>query len=146
MANVIYAGNARNSDYRPVTTEGVCLDAMLPGTQVVQTAAGIATDTDTAAATNKELLISNKNEMQTRSVNEPWAVGENMVVLRPLSGDFINVRVLAGNNITSLGVALVQTGVGQFRLATATDEAGQVFSDEIVNVTADNTLVRVRVA
>jgi hypothetical protein len=72
--------------------------------------------------------------------------GENMVALQGLSGQFFNVLVATGQNITRAGVPLSSNADGTLKIA-ATDGTEKIlcFSDEIVN-TAAVTLVRVRFA
>ncbi len=143
---VIYVGPADSAESKPLKVEGIAQDAVVPGTLVAQSSAGLSTSAAAATAFSQQMLVADKDEHRTRSVDDPWTVSESMVAIAPRSGEFLNVLVASGNNITSPGIPLTRNGSGLFAIA-ATDGTEQIlcYSDEIINVTA-NALVRVRVA
>lgn len=146
--NTIYVGPAGENNSKPLKIEGVCLTAsLLPGTVVDQVATGLQANANAATVFAQELLVADKNELQTKLVSEAWTQNENMVAIKARSGDILNVLVADGNNITSKGTGLALNGSGLLAIA-ATDGTEQVmcYADEIVNVSGADALVRVRVA
>lgn len=143
---VIFVGPADGSEHKPLNVEGVAVSAVLPGTVVKQLATGLDTNDIAATVFGQLLLVADKDQQRTKSVDDPWIINENMVAIQPRSGEFINVLVASGNNITSRGVALSRNGAGLLKIA-AIDGSEEIVahSDEIVNVTAD-ALVCVRKA
>ena len=142
----IYVGPADDANHKPLNVEGVALSASLPGTVMAQEATGLTGSTSVATVFGQQLLVADKDQQRTRSVDTPWTINEGMVAIAPRSGEFVNVYVAAGNNILSAGVALSRDGAGKLKIA-ATDGTEEIvaFSDEIINVTAD-ALVRCRIA
>lgn len=144
---VIFVGPADGSDHKPLNVEGVALSAAtLPGTVVQQTATGIQDNAIAATVFGQQLIVADKDQQRTKSVDDTWTQNENMVAIAPRSGEFVNVLVASGNNITTRGTALSRNGAGLLKIAV-TDGTEEIvgYADEIVNVTAD-ALVRVRVA
>ena len=149
---VIYVGPADGANSKPLHLEGVSLTAsLLPGTVVEQVATGLQANAAAATLFGQELIVADKNELMSKSVDDVWTQNENMVAVRPRSGDFVNVLVATGNNIVSRGTPLSLNGAGLLRIAITpatvgvTSEQVLCYSDEIIDVTA-NALVRVRVA
>jgi hypothetical protein len=143
----IYVGPAESGECQPLQLEGICAEAgILPGMLVQQAAANAGLEiNDTAAITsfNKPVLIANRNELMSRNVDEAWTLNDNMQSLKPRSGEFFNVMVASGNNITELGTGLTLDGAGKLTIAANDGTVPVLFhADEIVNVTAD-ALVRV---
>ncbi len=143
---VIYAGPADGQDCKPLKIEGAALAAIAAGSLVASATNGIELDGSAATAFGSSIVVADKDQLRTRSVDDAWTSGENMVAIRGRSGEFLNVIVAAGNNITKKGVALTRNGSGKLQIA-ATDGSEQIlaYSDEVVNVTSD-ALVRVYVA
>lgn len=147
----IYRGPADSSDHKPLSIEGVCLTAsLLPGAVIEQVAAGLQSNTAAATVFGQELLVANKNELQSKSVDDAWTQNENMVGIRLRSGEFANILVAPSQNITARGTPLSLNGSGLLQIAS-TDGTQQIlcYSDEIINTTggpASGTLVSVRVA
>ena len=149
---VIYVGPADGANSKPLHLEGVSLTAsLLPGTVVEQVATGLQANAAAATVFGQELIVADKNELMSKSVDDVWTQNENMVAVKPRSGDFVNVLVAAGNDITAKGVPLSLGGAGLLKIAVtpvtvgATSEQVLCHSDEIINAVA-NALVRVRVA
>lgn len=147
---VIFVGPADGANHKPLNVEGVCLDAMLPGTVVAQSSTGLATSAAAATAFSQQFLVADKDQQRTKSVDDVWTVSENMVAIAPRSGEFVNVLVAATQDITSRGIPLSRNGSGLLAIAL-TDGTHDIvgYSDEIVDTTggpAGGTLVCVRVA
>lgn len=142
---VIYAGPAESGECQPLTVEGIALDAMLPGTVVSIAATGLQTSAVAATVFGQLLLVADKDELRTRAIDEARVVGDSMQAIQGRSGEYLNVLVAAGNNITTRGTALSRNGAGKLKIAL-TDGTEEIvaYSDEVVNVTAD-ALVRVKV-
>lgn len=143
--NVIWVGPADGGNDKPLLIEGQALEDIQPGYLVEETATGIQVNTADATDFGGELLVANKNSLQSRDILEAWASGENVTVVKPRSGEFLNVYVAAPNNITTRGTALTRVG-GLLRPAL-TDGTEKIlcYADEIINVTPGQTLVRVRI-
>lgn len=144
---VIYVGPADGGDHKPLNVEGVALSATtLPGSVMQQTATGLQVNAVAATVFGQQLLVADKDQQRTKSVDTSWTQNENMVAMAPRSGEFYNVLVASGNNITTKGTALSRDGAGKLKIAL-TDGTEEIvaYSDEIVNVTAD-ALVCVRIA
>lgn len=143
----IYVGPADDANHKPLNVEGEALAAILPGTVVEQVATGLQANANAATVFGQELLVADKDQMLTKSVDDAWTINENMVAIKLRSGEFANVLVADGNNITSRGTPLSLNGSGLLKIAL-TDGTEQVlcYSDEIINVSGANALVRVRVA
>lgn len=148
---LIYVGPADGSNHKPLNVEGVAIDAMLPGTIVENVAGGLQTNATAATVAGQEMLVADKDQMRSKSVDDAWTINENMVAIKARSGEFLNVIVAAGNDITSRGVPLSLDGSGKLKIAVnpatvgVTSEQNMAYSDEIINAVAD-TLVRVRIA
>lgn len=146
----IFVGPAEAGTCSPLQAEGICAEAgILPGMLVQQKAANAGlevNDTAAAASFGKAVLIANRNELMSRNVDEAWTLGDNMQALKPRSGEFYNVIVAAGNNITALDTPLTVNGAGKLAIAVTDGTVPVLFnSTEIVNAVAD-TLVTVYVA
>ncbi len=143
---VIYVGPADDANHKPLNIEGVALSASLPGTVMAITAAGLTLNANAATVFGDQLIVADKDQQRTRSVDDVWTLNENMVAIAPRSGEFINILVAAGNDITRRGVALSRNGAGLLQIA-ATDGSEEIvaYSDETINVTAD-ALVCCRIA
>lgn len=147
---LIYVGPADGANHKPLTVEGVCLTAtLLPGTVVEEVAGGLQANANAATVFGQELLVANKDSMRQKAVSTAWVQNENMVAVKARSGEFLNVLVAPGQNITSRGVPLSLNGSGILVIATPATDQIMCYSDEIINTTggpATGTLVRVRAA
>lgn len=132
--------------YSPKAQEGIALDAgILPGSLVDFAATGINQYTDAATVFGGQVLIADYDINAAGDVDTAWTQNESMVS-RALPTDCrANVLVADGNNITSVGTALSSNGDGTLKIA-ATDGTEKVlaYSDEIINVSGADALVRVR--
>ena len=135
---VINAGCGGNKDYHPLKIEGAAVVEIPAGSFVSEVATGI----DLSVADQGELLIADKDEFRTRSVDEPWAIGDNVQAFKARSGEFYNVLFPAGVTVTSgAGIAIDAGGLAKL---AATPAEAVCFADENV-VTTATQLVRIRV-
>lgn len=151
--NKIWVGPADGANAKPLIVEGLVVDDFSAGELLKQTASGLATSDIAATVFGEECLIAQEigagigGDIDTKAT-----VGDTGFAIAVRSGEFVNVRVATGNNITTKGVALSSAGDGQLKIAVTpatvgvTSEQVLFFSDEIINVAADQTLVRVRKA
>lgn len=145
--NTIYVGGAGEHNSKPLKVEGIALGAaILPGQMLEYNATGLDVNGVAATVFGRTPLFADKDELRTKLVTEAWTQNETMQAIQFRSGEFGNVLVASGNNITARGVALSSNGAGLLKIAV-TDGTEEIiaYSDEIVNVTAD-ALVRVKFA
>lgn len=144
----IYLGPADSANYHALRVEGLAVDAILPGALVKQTASGLATSDKAATVFDSQVLIAEEYGAHVdQGVDTAYTIGDTAISVDVRSGEFVNVRVATGNNILAKGTALSSNGDGQFKIAaTGGTEQVLLYADEIVNVTADNTLVKARKA
>ena len=144
----IYVGPAGSSNSKPLNVEGVSLTAaVLPGTVMQQAATGLQLNAVAAAIFGGVLLVADKDQQRTRSVDDAWTQNENMVAIQPRSGEFFNALVADGNNILTRNTPLTRNGAGLLRIAL-TDGSEDIlcYSDEIINVSAGDALVHCKAA
>ena len=147
---VIYAGPADGSNHKPLNIEGIAVSAMLPGTFLKQTTAGLAVNDIAAIIFGEQTIFADKNQQQSKSVDDAWTINENMVALLPRSGEFVNALVATGQTLER-GSPLARNGAGLLKLAVtpatvgATSEEIVGYADETITTSA-TTLVRVRIA
>lgn len=145
----IYAGPAGSG--KPLNIEGVALEAVAPGTVVEQTATGIQANAAAATVFGQELIVADKDQQRSKSVDDAWTIGENMVAIKVRSGERLNALVATGQAISTKGTPLSLNGAGLLKIAVTpasvgtTSEQVLAFADEIITTT-ETTLVRVRVA
>jgi hypothetical protein len=147
---VIYVGPADGSDHKPLNVEGVATEAgILPGAVVDYAAAsaGLELMDDAATVFGKPLLVADKNQMLSKSVDDAWTISENMVAIQPRSGEFLNALVITAQALVK-GTALTRSAATPGALViAATDGTEEIlcYSDEAVTTTVTQ-LVCVRVA
>ena len=150
---VIWVGPADGSNAKPSNVEGLAVAATPPGSVVSQAAAGAGLKLADHAATlfGLPFMVADKDQMRTKSVDDAWTIAENMVAIKPRSGEYINVLVITGQALV-IDTALSMSGTdGALKIAVtpaivgATSEEVLCFVDEVVTTTATQ-LVRVRVA
>lgn len=148
----IFVGPADDANHKPLNVEGKALAATAPGTVMEEVATGLQANANAATVFGQELLVADKDQMRSKSVDDAWAISENMVAIKLRSGEFANVLVADGNNLTARGVPLSLNGSGLLKIAVTpatvgvTSEQVLCYSDEIINVSGADALVRVRVA
>lgn len=144
----IYVGPADGSNAKPDHVEGVATEAgMLPGSVLDYAAAsaGLELMDDAATVFGKPLMVADKDTARSKSVDDAWTINENMVGVRPRSGEVVNALVVTAQALVR-GTALTRSAVTPGALviaAPATDEV-LCYADEIVT-TAATQLVAVRV-
>jgi len=150
---LIYIGPADGSNCRPLNVEGIIITAsVLPGTVLEGSGTSLATNVNPATTFGQELIVADKDQQRSKSVDTVWTQNENIVAIKARSGEFMNVLVADGNDITAQGVPLSLNGAGLLKIAVvpatvgATSEQVLCYSDEIINVSGADALVRIRVA
>jgi len=148
---VIYVGPADGSvNSAPLTVEGIADEAaILPGSVIdyAATSDGFELMDDAATVFGKPLLVANKDEMSSLSVDTAWTQNETMVGLKPRSGELFNVLVITAQALVR-GTALTRSVATPGALIiAATDGTEEVlcYADEVVT-TAATQLVRVSIA
>jgi len=147
----IFVGPADDANHKPLNVEGVALAAIAPGTVVESVATGLQVNASAATLFGQELLVADKDQQRTKSVDDAWTINENMVAIKPRSGEFMNILVATGQTISERGKPLSLNGAGLLKIAVtpatvgATSEQVLAFADEIITTVA-TTLVRVRIA
>jgi hypothetical protein len=147
---VIYVGPADDANHKPLTVEGVATEAgILPGAVLDYAAAsaGLELMDDAATVFGKPLMVANKDEMRSKSVDDAWTINENMVGIKPRSGELVNALVVTAQALV-VGTPLTRSAVTPGALViAATDGTEEIlcFADEIVTTTATQ-LVRVSTA
>jgi len=147
--NMIYIGPADGSNHKPLTEEGVCTEACLPGAVLDYAAAsaGLELMDDAATVFGKPLMVADKDSMRQKSVSTAWTINDNMVAIKPRSGEFLNVLCVTAQALVR-GTPLTRSAVTPGALVIAATNGTEeilCYADEIVTTTATQ-LVRVRVA
>ena len=129
----IFVGPADDANHKPLNVEGIAVDAMLPGTILKQDAAGAGLATNDVAATtfSEQLIIADKDQQRTKSVDDAWTINESMVGLLPRSGEFFNALVVTGQAITKRGTPLARNGAGLLKIAVTPATVGAT-SEQVV--------------
>jgi hypothetical protein len=148
---LIYVGPADGSvNKAPLTTEGIATEAsILPGSVVHYAAAsaGLELADDAATVFGKPLMVANKDEFNSASVDTAWTINETMIAIKPRSGEFLNVSVITAQALV-VGTALTRlAGTPGSLTIAATDGTEEIlcYADEVVT-TAATQLVRVSIA
>jgi len=150
---VIWVGPADGSNAKPSNVEGKAVAATPPGSVISQAAAGAGLKLADHAATlfGIPFIVADKDQMRSKSVDDSWTIAENMVGIKPRSGEYINVLVITGQALV-IDTPLSMSGTaGALKIAVtpaivgATSEEVLCFADEVVTTTGTQ-LVRVRVA
>ena len=136
---VIYVGPADGSNGKPLKVEGLAKAAILPGAPV--SLAADSTGLEVATALDNLLLVADKDQLRSKSVDDAWTIAETMVAIQPRSGEFVNVLVETAQALVR-GTPLTMGTTG---LTTGTEANAVCYADEIVT-TAALELVCVRVA
>ena len=147
---VIYVGPADNANHKPLNVEGVAVAAVAPGTVLKQTTSGLDANDIVATTFGEQLIVADKDQQRSKSVDDAWTINENMVAIAPRSGEFLNALVATGQTLER-GSPLSRNGAGLLKLAVtpatvgATSEEVVAYADETVTTTATQ-LVAVRIA
>ena len=90
-------------------------------------------------------MTIDEGETAGRGIDDITPAGDSREPLQPKSGQLVQLRFAAGNNITNLGMPVTTAAAaGRFALAAAGNKEFAV-TQEIKNVTANDTLVLCRV-
>lgn len=146
---VIWVGPVDGANAKPLNLEGICTEAAAPGSVMdfAASSAGFELMDDAATVFGKPLLVADKDQQRSKSVDDAWTVDENMVVIQPRSGELVNVLVVTAQALVR-GTPLTRSAVTPGALviaATNGTEEVLCYSDEVVTTTATQ-LVRMRVA
>jgi hypothetical protein len=147
---VIYVGPADGSNHKPLNIEGVAVAATAPGTIMKRLATGLAANDIAATTFGEQLIVADKDQQRSKSVDTAWTINENMVAIVPRSGEFINMLIATTQTLIK-GDPIARNGAGLGKLAVTpatvgvTSEEIIAYADEAITTTA-TTLVRVRVA
>ena len=147
---VIFVGPADGSNHKPLNIEGVAIAATAPGTVLERLGTGLQANAIAAIIFGEQLIVADKDQQRSKSVDDNWTIDENMVAITPRSGEFMNILVATGQTLIK-GSPLARNGAGLLKLAVtpatvgATSEEIACFSEEALTTSA-TTLVRVRVA
>jgi hypothetical protein len=143
---VIYVGPADNSNHKPLNVEGMAVGAaILPGSLLKNVATGLDASDIAATVFGQQLIVADKDQQRTKSIDTAWTQNENMVGIALRSGEFANVLVATGQTL-AVGDALSSNADGTLKKAV-TDGTEEIlcYADEAVT-TAAAELVAVRVA
>lgn len=146
---VIYVGPADGANHKPLNIEGVAVAATAPGTVMKRLATGLAVNNIAAIIFGEQLIVADKDQQRSKSVDTNWTINENMVAIAPRSGELMNILVATGQTLIK-GDPLARNGAGLLKLAVtpatvgATSEEIVGFADEAI-VTTATTLVCVRI-
>lgn len=147
---LIWVGPADGANDKPLHVEGKAVAATLPGLIMERVAAGLQINAAAATVFGQELIIADKDQMRSKSVDTAWTINENMVAIHLRSGEFANALVITGQALVR-GTPLSLDGAGHLKIAVtpatvgATSEQVLCYADETVTTTATQ-LVRVRAA
>ena len=81
----IYVGPAEGG--APLNVEAKALAAIAPGTVVEEVATGLQANANAATVFGQELLVADKDQMRSKSVDDAWTINENMDAIKARSGD-----------------------------------------------------------
>lgn len=142
---VIFAGPADGANQKPLNLEGNADEAIAPGLVVNLTATGMEMSDVAATVFGELLLVADKDQMRSKSVDDAWTISENMVTIQPRSGEFINIQVVTAQNL-DIGTALARSGTAGTLTTALTDGTNEIvgYSDEDIT-TSGTELVRVRI-
>ena len=84
----------------------------------------------------KLLLVADKDQQRSKSVDDAWAIDENMVAIQPRSGEFINVLVITAQALVRGTPLSRSANPGALKVAvTDGTEEIECYSDEIITTT-----------
>lgn len=147
---MIWIGPADGSNAKPLNIEGKAASAIAPGTILKRTATGLAANDVAATTFGEQLIVADKDQARSLSVDTAWAINENMVAIAPRSGEFMHILVATGQTLIK-GDPIARNGAGLGKLAVtpatvgATSEEVIAYAEEAITTVA-TTLVRVRIA
>lgn len=126
---VIFVGPADGSNHKPLNIEGKAVAAVLPGTFLKRTAAGLDANNIAAIIFGEQLIIADKDQQRSKSVDDAWTINENMVAIKPRSGEFFNALVVTAQTLIK-GDPMARNAAGLLKLAVTPATVGAT-SEEI---------------
>lgn len=137
----------------PDLVEGIVVDAFTPGQLLERTVSSGVTQletTDNAATTfGNEFLVAKEvpSTLGTTLITEPWTVGDTGESIAPRANQLVHLSFANTQNVTRKGMPVASNGDGDFKLGVTNDtEQIFAFTEQIINVTAAQTLVLCRTA
>lgn len=134
---VIFVGPADGSNNKPQNIEGIAETAVLPGTFMKRTAGGLDTNNIASIIFGEQLIIADKDQQRSKSVDTAWTVDESMVAIKPRSGEFFNALVVTAQTLV-VGSPMSRNAAGLLKLAVtpatvgATSEEIACFAEEAI--------------
>lgn len=132
---VIWVGPADGANQKPLNIEGVAVAATAPGTVMTQSSSGLSANANAATVTGYPLIVADKDQMRSKSVDDAWTINENMVAIKPRDGEYFNVLVATGQTL-AVGSPLASNGAGLLVLATPATDYVLAYAEEAVTTTA----------
>jgi hypothetical protein len=144
---IIYVGPADGSHVRPYNIEAVATVAVPPGSVLEHAAANAGFKLNASAATvfGKPLIVADKDQQRSLSVDTSWTINENMVGILARPGEFLNVLVVTAQALVK-GTPLTRSaGTPGALVIAATNGTEEIlaYSEEILT-TSGTQLVLVR--
>lgn len=140
----IFVGAAGGNNTQPLNVEGLAVAATAAGTYLKNSASGLEANDAAATVAAGLPLFADKDQMRSKSVDDDWAIAENMVAIQGRSGEMLNVLVATGQTLV-VGDPLVSNAAGLLTKGTGANTQYVVaYADEAVT-TAATELVRVKI-
>ena len=142
----IYVGPADHGHAgKPQNVEGKAIAAVLPGTFLELVATGLDASGDAATIFGNLPIFADKDQQRSKSVDDAWTIGENMVGIQARSGEFFNVLVATAQTLIA-GDPLVSNGAGLLVKGSSANTQHVICNADEALTTSGTTLVRVVVA
>lgn len=132
---LIWIGPADGPAQNPLNVEGIAVAAHLPGTVLTQSASGLSANANAATVTGYPLVIADKDQQRSKSVDDAWTINENMVAIKPRDGEYFNVLVATGQTLV-IGSPLTSNADGTLKLGTPATDYIIAYAEEAVTTTA----------
>lgn len=116
---------------------------LLPGMLVSLNASGNFIPHATADVRTTPIVVQ-ENYLEQRTTDDAYTDGDTVYGIQVRDGEYVNILVNAGNNITAMNTPLTSNGDGTFKLGNANLSDAIFLSAEIINVTGSDALVRAK--
>lgn len=139
---VIYVGPAGDNSCKPLNVESLAKAAIAPGTTLSQSSTGFAASAVAKTVIGEQWLVADKDQMRSKSVDDAWTINENMVAIRPRSGELINALVVTAQALV-VGTKLTRNGAGLLVIHTgvATEDIVAHAAEEVTTAATQLVLV-----
>jgi len=129
---------------KPLSVEALAKEADIKPGMIVEfsTTGLIKSDTNGGNAGEPTIVALEYGDHYNGDVDTVYTSDETMLAAYPRSGEFFNVLVVAGNNITKKGTPLTSNGAGKWKISTPATEEVLAYADEVINVSGTDALVR----